>query len=499
MEKKSCASCNGFLKEASDRTNRHTLYTENNRTAENDSGATISSGEQCYVICKKQEYAWCAPSRHARLCLHPCLLGMGYGFLGNRKTDWRSHFLSMRQDSITSLKIDRLAGLGDGVGLHNGKKIFVPYTTAGDVVDVRIRKKTVDADYASLEKIINPSKERATPVCKHFGECGSCALQHVSQFIYTGFKQDIAKEAVRKAGYDTACVEPLVTFPAATRRRVDLKIHNGKIGFYAGQSHRIVDMTECKVLEPELFTLVMQIKSQLSGLQDISGVQINGVDGGYDVLVDGADGGKLKLASIKRLSVRENGVIRTLYQSGDVCVTLGGFAADVPPGAFLQASRQAQELMIFLVLRGAEGAVKALDLFAGIGTYSFPLSNICTVMAIEGEKAMAQVINTTAHKHSLSSKIKAEMRDLFLNPIRHETLTLYDTVVINPPRTGAKSQSEELAKSKTARLIMVSCNPATFSRDAHMLKEGGYKLNRLTPIDQFVYSAHLELVAEFTR
>lgn len=399
---------------------------------------------------------------------------------------------------ITALKIDRLAGLGDGMGIHGGRKIFVPYTIAGDVVDARITKKTADADYAVLEKIITPGENRIAPVCRHFGECGGCALQHVNYSVYTGFKQDMAREAVRKAGFDPACVEPLVTFAANTRRRVDLKVHNGMIGFYAGQSHRIVDMQECKVLEPSLFELIMQIKKQLPNLPKITGIQINGIDDGYDVLVEGADGEKLKLPGIKRLSVREGKMIKIVQQSGDVTLTLGSVAVEISPGAFLQASREAQEIMTGLVLKAVGNAAHILDLFAGIGTYSFPLTTCSTVMAIEGEKAMAQVITTTAHKHSLSKKIKAEMRDLFNNPIKYAMLNRYDAVAINPPRAGAKSQCEELAQSKVSRVIMVSCNPATFTRDARILREGGYKLSRLTPIDQFVYSAHLELVAEFT-
>lgn len=399
---------------------------------------------------------------------------------------------------ITELKIDKLAGLGDGVGINDGKKIFVPYTAAGDIIRARITKETAEATYAEIEEILTPGKDRIAPVCKHFGTCGGCTLQHINRNIYNDFKYKTAQEAVRKAGFDENCVDNLITLPANTRRRVDLKISSGKLGFYEGGSHKIVDIEECEVLEPELLELVMQIKRQVTNLKDITAIQINGVDGGYDVVIEGNSILPEKLKSIKRLSVRNKGKLKTIYQQGQVTISLDDIVVDVPSGAFLQASRMSQDIMTRLVKSAVTGSANVLDLFSGIGTYSFPISSFAKVTAIEGEKLMADAMNNAAKKYNISNKFKAVKRDLFINPLTKGELSGYDAVIINPPRTGAKAQTLELAKTAISKIIMVSCNPATFTRDARILKEGGYKLQKVTPIDQFVYNAHLELVAEFT-
>ncbi len=405
-------------------------------------------------------------------------------------------------EDIIALTIDRIAGLGDGVGTYNGRKVFVPYTIAGDVIEVRIVKRTADTLYGTLHKILTPGNGRIRPPCRHSGECGGCTLQHVAAPLYLAFKQDMAREAVRKAGFNPDCVDNAMTFAPDTRRRVELKAGGGRLGFYAGQSHRIVDMEDCRVMEPELLVLVLRIREQLHGLAGISGIQINGVDGGYDVVAEGKDGRRLHVAdcsSVLRLSIREGKETETIYQSGEVALSLGGIKVAVPAGAFLQASRPAQEYMTKRVTEAAGNAGSVLDLFAGIGTYSFPLSVHASVTAIEGDAGMTRAMQDAAATHPIRHSFKPVLRDLFRSPVTAKELGAYDAVVINPPRTGAKAQSEELARSHIPRIVMVSCNPATFTRDARLLKDGGYHLKRLTPVDQFIYSSHLELIAEFTR
>lgn len=403
-------------------------------------------------------------------------------------------------EKIIELRIDKLAGLGDGAGEYEGSKVFIPYTVAGDFVRARIGKETSDATYATIERILKPGKGRIDPVCRHFTRCGGCMLQHLDNALYFDFKQKMAEEAVRKAGFDMACVKSIVRFPANTRRRVDLKVKNGKIGYHAERSHKIVDLEDCRVLEPELLELVMQIKNRLPALPKITAIKINGVDGGYDVIVDGNDGNNLQVADcpgIKRLSVRNGSVFKAVYQNGEVTLALGGVTVEVPPNAFLQASRAAQTAMTDLVKSAVHPAKNVLDLFAGIGTYAFPVSAHAFVTAIEGDKAMTDAMQKAAEKHGISDRFKVMERDLFYTPLTKDQLAGYDAVIINPPRAGAKAQAERLALSQVAKIVMVSCNPATFTRDARILKESGYKLQSLTPLDQFVYSSHLELVAEF--
>jgi 23S rRNA (uracil1939-C5)-methyltransferase len=317
--------------------------------------------------------------------------------------------------------------------------------------------------------------------------------------LYYDFKQKMAEEAVRKAGFGTDCVKTIVTFPADSRRRVDLKVKNGAIGFHAGRSHTIVDMEECKVMEPALFDVVMRIKNQLSGLPDVTALQINGVDNGYDIAVDGKGDISVDVPEIRRLSVREGAGFRTVCRKGAVTLALGDITVDVPPGAFLQASHAAQVWMTHLVIEAVKTAGNVLDLFAGIGTYAFPVSESASVTAVEGDKAMVEAMRDAAKKHVPGRKFRAQRRDLFSSPLDAGELAGFEAVIINPPRAGAKAQAMQLAVSRVKKIVMVSCNPATFTRDARILREGGYRLHDVIPVDQFAYSPHLELVAEFMR
>jgi 23S rRNA (uracil1939-C5)-methyltransferase len=404
----------------------------------------------------------------------------------------------MAGESIT-LPIEKLAGLGDGVGHHAGRRVFVPYTLPGEQVRAKITGQTKDAVYAELEAVVTPSRARMPPVCIHFARCGGCAFQHLNDDAYADFKQQTAREAVRKAGFDPACVLPLVRLPPASRRRAELKVEAGRLGYYEQRSHRLTDITQCKVLEPALEALVLRLKPWLVRLAGLQSVQINGVDDGYDMLLTGEGGaswGAASDAALRRISARRGSEFSTLHQAGPVTVTLGGVAVEVPPGTFLQASREAQVIMARQVLEAVGSKARVLDLFAGIGTYSFPLAAHAQVTAVEGERAMVAAMQQAAKRHGLKA-FKASARDLFRDPV--ERFGGYDAVVINPPRTGAKAQAEHLARAEVGVLVMVSCNPATFARDARILMEGGYRLNKVIPVDQFVYSPHLELVAEFLK
>lgn len=403
------------------------------------------------------------------------------------------------------LTIEKLAGLGDGMGLHGGRKVYVPYTVAGDVVEVKMVRRTTDADYAQVERIITPSADRIYPVCKHFGVCGGCSLQQLAPTYYQEFKQEMARIAVRKAGYDPACVLPLLTFPAASRRRVELHAKAGQLGYYAARSHDVVSLAECKVLEPQLEALVLRIKDYTSSWKTLESVQINALDKGYDVLLVGNNLPAWQHTDdsfITRVSAQYGGKTTTLHQSAEVSLTFGGVKVLPPAGAFIQAVRAAQDAITARVLEATNDAATVLDLFCGLGTYSFPLANRVPnrvkVRAIEGDAAMVQAMREAAAKRKTGEAIDVRRRDLFREPVSARDLARNDAVVINPPRTGAVAQCKELAHTRIPSLVMISCNPSTFTRDAKMLNDAGYALNRVTPIDQFLYSPHLELVAEFS-
>ena len=400
---------------------------------------------------------------------------------------------------ILTLTIEKIAGLGDGAAIHEGRRIFVPYTLAGDVVSARISRSTKDADYAELMEVITPGPGRAQPVCRHFATCGGCSLQQLDRSLYTDFKSRMAREAVRKAGFNPALTGPLAVMPVNSRRRAEFKIEGGKLGYLAEGSHRLIDIEECKVLEPDLEALVLKLKPELVKPAGLTGMHINTVDGGYDVLLHGTGPAPVLEADLLlRISIGSEDGIRTLSKHAPVTVTFGTVKVELMPGAFLQAAKEAQALMTGFVKDAVKGAKTILDLFAGLGTFSFPLAEKANVTAIEGEAPMVRAMQEAAQRHAFKN-FRAEARNLFTNPVKAAALDRYDAVIMNPPRAGAKEQSAELTTSKVKKLVMISCNPATFARDARLLKEGGWGLVRALPIDQFSFTPHLEILAEFAR
>lgn len=400
------------------------------------------------------------------------------------------------------LKIGRLAGLGDGCAMVGDEKWFVPYTVPGDVVRARVLRHTKDASYAALGDILTAGPARVEPVCVHFGECGGCSLQQLEAGAYNEFKQTMAQEAVRKAGFDPALTRPLIRLNDASRRRADLKYEKNQMGFYAARSHRLIDIRQCAVLEPELFALAKGLKKLLFDFHSPLDLHLNGADEGYDLLIRG-DGtgletlGWASLPNLQRASHRFNEQTTTLYSRGPVTLTIGKARVALPEGAFLQASREAQSILTRLVCEGLQGASRVADLFAGVGTYSFALAETAQVDAFEGEDAQVAALQEAALAASLP--VVARTRDLFASPLSPDELSVYAAAVINPPRVGAPAQTAAIAASGLSRLVMVSCNPATFSRDARTLQQAGFNLVHATPLDQFVYSSHLEIIAQFAR
>lgn len=402
------------------------------------------------------------------------------------------------ENSFT-FSIERLAGLGDGMGIHQGRKVFVPYTAPGDVVRTRMLRRTTDADHALLESVITPSPARVPPVCQHFTDCGGCSLQHLSTQEYTAFKQGMAQAAVRKAGFDAGVVAPLVTFPAASRRRVDMAVSGGRLGYFAASSHRVVGIAQCPVLEPGLEQLVLALRPLVAGWPEGESLQVNGLDHGYDIVFRGSSAPQAEFAMLPglvRASWQHTKSPQVFWQAGEAIITVGGVLLKPPPGAFLQAVRAAQEVMTSLVVEMAAGAPEVIDVFSGIGTYSFPLARQARVMALEGDAGMVRAMQQAVAECGLTGRITAHQQDLFVTPVTARELQTFGAVVINPPRTGALAQCREIAAAGVKTVVMVSCNPATFSRDTRLLKERGYSLEKLVPIDQFQYSAHLELVAK---
>ena len=404
-----------------------------------------------------------------------------------------------------TLDILRIGHKGDG---ETAEGIYVPFTVPGDRV-----KAEVDGDRAKLVNIISPGPTRATPPCKHFTVCGGCVLQHLEPSAYSEWKRDQVAQALAQRGLGDIDIAPLVTIPPRTRRRAVLtaKLVEGAvmIGFQERGSHHIVDMAECHVLHPDLFALVAKLRIELAPIlpeHARAEIDVMRADNGIDMSIgvgrttlDGALRTRLAAFAAKlglaRLTVNNE----LVAQSHAPVIRWAGAEVTPPPGSFLQAVPEAERALQDLVVESVGNAKRIADLFAGCGTFAFALAQRAAVAAFDSETDAIAALTTAARNASGLKPITAERRDLFRRPLQPRELDAFDAVAIDPPRAGAKAQSEQLALSKVRRIVAVSCAPATFARDARILIDGGYTLTRVTPIDQFLWTPHIELVALFER
>ena len=418
-----------------------------------------------------------------------------------------------------TVTIDHLGGQGDGVALHAQRSIFIPFALPGEQVRARIISVSRDAARASLSDILTVSPDRQRAPCPHFTRCGGCSLQHLSDTSYRLFKSRLLHSVIERLGYDPAVIAPLVEVGPQSRRRAEFKLRVSKgevgLGFLAARSHEIIPLEECPVLSPALQHFQQACLAALRGLSKpgmLVSVAVTEADNGLEVELRSR--GELKSSDLKalqafslahdlkRVTLRsdDDGEPVILHAQGEVEVLLGGYSVMLPPGAFLQASRDGQEALTQAVCKGLAGYRRVVDIYSGCGTYSLPLvRDGHQVTAYEGDAEMVTALHNAAHRHGLEASLSAHQRDLFRAPLEARELAQYDAAVINPPRNGALPQVSTLAKSGMACIVMVSCNPATFARDAIPLRDAGYTLHRALPIDQFYWSSHLELVAVFTR
>lgn len=400
-----------------------------------------------------------------------------------------------------TLTIDTLGGLGDGVGKHGDKPVYVPKSCAGDVLKVRLTSQTKEFDRGEIVEIITAGAERAPAPCPHYAACGGCSLQHLNEGAYRALKEQMINVAVGYSG--TAEAKPTFHYLAAnTRRRAEFKVNNSKLSYYGLRSNQLTAINSCLILAPELQALIAPINALLPNFPLISGITLTLADTGIDMVLQlpSSTGGTeqyekfMKTLPIIRISIQwPNGSTQLVKQKEVVAMTLGEYQVTLPATAFLQATKAAQKIITDIVTKTTNGVSPIVDLFAGIGTYSFPMSARARVHAVENDGPMID------HVRSVSPKVTTAKRELFKNPLTASELAKFNACVINPPRAGAKAQTEELAKSTIKKIVMISCNPATWSRDAKILHDAGYTLLSLDVIDQFVYSPHVELVSTHTR
>lgn len=419
------------------------------------------------------------------------------------------------QSEIAELTVESLGARGDGVAQWRGETVFLPFAVPGDRVLVELGERRGPGRDGRVVELIEGGPQRAEPVCRHFGRCGGCALQHVAPKDYRAVKLGALDAALRRVGIASGVVAPLVTVPPQ-RRRARLGLMRPRdpnapavVGFRERFRHALVDVTECAVLEPALFALIEPLRRAASALPPPGGaaeVVLTRCDSGVDLLLEAGE--RPDLAALERLAAlaETHDLVRIVWRRGGedtpiverrrAQMVFSGVAVPLPPGAFLQASAAAEALLVAEVATGIGGHRPALDLYAGLGTFSFALARGGAVHAVEGDAAAVAAFARAAAR---MPQVTAERRDLDREPLSPAELAPYAAVIFDPPRAGARRQAEALAASTVETVIAVSCNPATFARDAALLVGGGYRLEKVTPIDQFVWTPHLELVSVFRR
>jgi 23S rRNA (uracil1939-C5)-methyltransferase len=408
------------------------------------------------------------------------------------------------------LIIARLAHRGDGIADTPAGPLFVAYTLPGETVTVELAPG--QPDRRNLLTVENASPERIAPVCPHFGACGGCAMQHWQTDRYREWKRGLVVTALAQAGID-APVDALIDAHGEGRRRATFHARRGdsgrpEVGFSAARTHDLIPIDACPVLAPSLGGALLAARAIAEALASQGkplDIQATATEGGLDIDVRGS--GELNSARTAGLArVAQSHRLARLTRHGELvaqntppAMTMGRATVTLPPGGFLQATTAGEAALAELVLAHTGKAKSVADLFCGVGPFALRLAERVRVAAFDLDAAAVGALQQAAKGVSGLKPVEATARDLFRRPLVAQELVPFDAVVFDPPRQGAQVQAAELARSKVPLLIAVSCSAATLARDAKLLLDGGYRLKRVTPVDQFRYSPHVEIVARFER
>ena len=404
------------------------------------------------------------------------------------------------------LMIARVGAQGDGVAETANGPVFVPFTLAGERV-----RAVVEGTAGQLVEVLAPSNDRVVPPCRHFTICGGCALQHMATPAYRAWKTKQVAATFRARGLDVVVNDIIACKGARRRAALSARATSAGVllGFHEAASHDLVDLEECCVLHPSIVAALPKLRALIAPLLSRRGetrVIATWTLGGLDVALEDVAAkltpelrtGLAKAASsaaVARVSVNGDPV----YESLTTALRFGNAEVVAPPGAFLQAVAEMEETMADLVLRAAGKSKAIADLFCGVGAFTFRLAERAKVFAADSDKRAIAALNAALKKARGLKPVEARTRDLFREPLSATELRDFDCVVFDPPRAGADAQARMLARSQVKTVIAVSCNPATLARDARTLIDGGYILESVTPVDQFLYSPHIEAVAVFRR
>ena len=406
--------------------------------------------------------------------------------------------------------IKQLGQHGDGIADSSEGPIYIPAALPGEIVEV----ETVPGhpDRRRLVNVERSSAQRIEPICPHFGICGGCAMQHLREDAYRSWKRDLVVTALSQAGIE-AVVAPVMDAHGDGRRRVVFHARRGghgvlQVGFSAARAHHIVPIDRCPILAKNLDG-ALKAAWAIAEVMDCTGkpldIQVTATDQGLDIDMRGS--GTLSAPTISALAnVAQRHNLARLTRHGELIaqarlpsLRMGTATVPLPAGAFLQATAGGEAVLSQLVLDACGRANHVADLFAGVGTFALRLAGHARVFACDADEPSIAALARAARSTAGLKPLHAERRDLFKAPLTAAELNRFDAVIFDPPRQGAQTQSREVAASRVPTVVAVSCSPGTFARDIRQLIDGGYRLMSVLPVDQFRYSAHVEIVGHLQK
>ena len=411
----------------------------------------------------------------------------------------------MDEAALAEITIAALGRRGEGVAERAQGPLYVPYALPGERVSARIA-----GERGNLVEIRQASAHRASPICRYFGDCGGCAAQHMDAALYGQWKRDIVLRALAQARV-AADVAPLIDAHGQGRRRATFHARYAHgavaVGYMQARAHRIVAIEECPILAPAMANALAgarEIAAALRRLAKPLDLSITATLTGLDIDLHGA--GPLDFAVRQALvALAERLDLARLSNHGEILIErrppeiiMGKARVKPPSGAFLQATEEGERVLAARAIAAIKSE-RVADLFSGAGAFALRLAETRTVHAVEIESAALAALARASRETQGLRPISTEARDLFRRPLTRQELGRFDAILFDPPRAGAAAQAAEIAASGAPCVVAVSCNPATFARDAKILVEGGYRPQSVTPIDQFRFSPHVEIVGVFTR
>ena len=420
---------------------------------------------------------------------------------------------------MTDLHIDTLGPKGDGIAASPRGRIYVDRALPGDRVEAQLKRGDDGVTRGEIARIIAPSPHRVAPPCPNYAVCGGCTLQHADAGFYRGWKVEIVRDALAKKSLNPRAWRDPVFVPPGTRRRATFNAYKKNnrltLGYFRRRSHQVTDISECLVADPAIMALRLKLKQLIAPILTDSkeaDLFIQTVGGRFELVITGPVGRKGKpdlpvreavaalarAADINRVAWRmsaRDAEPEIILERNPLIARFGALEVALPPGAFLQPTPEGETALVGAVLAALPSQGKFADLFSGCGTFSGPMLARGPVDAFDDTGAAIRALA----KAKGDAPLKAQRRDRDREPLRREEANRYDAVVFDPPRAGAAAQAKALAAAKTPLIVAVSCNPATFARDARLLVDGGYRLDSVTVVDQFTWSHHVELVAAFSK